>query len=95
MAKKQTCKLIIRNKGANRWIKLRLLYSRRRWALLVGSLYARFENNRAKLVAVLAQQYRLRAVLAFEGILMKRLRRQFNARLGDRMKDYVSQFIGI
>jgi len=47
------------------------------------------------LVAVLAQQYRRRAVLAFEGIFMKRLRRQFNARLGDRMKDYVGKFIGI
>ena len=63
--------------------------------MLVGSLYSRFENNRAKLVAVLAQQYRRRAVLAFEAIFLRRLRRQFNARLGDRMKDYVGKFIGI
>ena len=96
-AKKTTLyKLINRNKGANDWIKVRLVYSRRRWAKLFAGLYARYENRREKLLAVLAQQYRRRSVLAVEAIVRRRLHRQFNDIIEDDMlKNHVGEFVGM
>ena len=56
---------------------------------------SRFENNRARLLAVLAQQYRLRSVLGFEGLFMRRYYRQMDEALSDNdLIAYIGEFVG-
>jgi hypothetical protein len=82
-----------RNKGANRWIRVRLVNCIHRWAILFVALYSRMDYRRQKLLAIVLQQGRCRALQAFNGFFMRRLNRLCNKLLTPILMMYMGTFI--
>ena len=80
------------HRGADSWIRFRLIRSRRWWGQLVNNLMSRFHYRRAKLLAIVYQLSRLKNLRAVENLVMKRLSRLFRTRLTPVLRLYIGDF---
>ena len=81
------------HRGANKYIRLALRRTRRKWCMLSVWLLQRIEFRRYKLFKLVYQKFRLSSVIAFEGLFSRRLHRLFDSRLTHPLRIHVGEFL--